>query len=180
MKEGKKEDGKKPRKVRLHACLALSLSRSMLIPSEIKRFDDPLLKIIEFRIMRDLSEPPTIVRREHRPTDAVLYLTPVPEVLHDDTKREEILWNFIRLDDEKKRLTLSQNPHFYGDLPTSPIGSAGKFRTTAILENWHAHHSESICVLTNTLGRVFLELDRPPRAFDNVLDMNGSFIFKSW
>jgi hypothetical protein len=73
MKEGKEKDGKKPQKVRLHPCLALSFSRSILIPSEIKRFDDPLLKVIEFRIMKDFSEPePTIVRREHQPADPVL------------------------------------------------------------------------------------------------------------
>jgi hypothetical protein len=74
-KDGKEKDGKKPRKVRLHPYLALSFSRLMLIPSEFKRYDDPLLKVIAFRIMRDLSEPqPTIVRREYRPADAFPYI----------------------------------------------------------------------------------------------------------
>ena len=33
---------------------------------------------------------------------------------------QEILWNFSRFKDPKKRLTLRENPHFYAELPTSP------------------------------------------------------------
>jgi len=102
----------------------------------------------------------------------------VPEELNNDSKLEEILWNFSRFDPER-RLTLSQNPHFYNDLPTSSKQNWKEFNATATQENWHAYHTEPICVLTNTPGRVYLELCRNPRAFDNVWNANGTLIFKS-
>ena len=105
-------------------------------------------------------------------------LIPVPEELNNDSKLEEILWNFSRFDPER-RLTLSQNPHFYNDLPTSSKQNWKEFNATATQENWHAYHTKPICVLTNTPGRVYLELCRNPRAFDNVWSANGTLIFKS-
>ena len=108
------------------------------------------------------------------------YLILVTEVLNNDSKIEEILWNFSRFDHER-RLTLSQNPHFYNDLPASSNANWGEFNTDATQENWHAYQTEPvpICVLTNTPGRVFLELCRKPRAFDNVWTANETLVFKS-
>jgi hypothetical protein len=101
----------------------------------------------------------------------------VPEVLRNDAKLQEVLWNFIRFD-PNRRLTLSQNPHFYNHLPASSSGNWGKLDAKATEENWHTHHAVPICVLTNSTGRVFLELGPIPRAYDNVWDMNDTFIFK--
>jgi len=78
------------------------------------------------------------------------------------------------------RLTLSQNPHFYDDLPTPLNDKWGEFTADATEENLHNYNpTNPICVLTNIPGRVFLELCRDPRAFDNVWDKNGTLIFKS-
>jgi len=103
----------------------------------------------------------------------------VPEVLNDDSKLQEILWNFSRFPLES-RLTLSQNPHFYNPLPTPSNANWGEFNANATQENWHTNHTEPICVLTNTSGRVFLELCRNPQAFDIVWNAaNETLIFKS-
>ena len=52
----------------------------------------------------------------------------VPEVLGDNPSLQEILWNFSRFKDKKKRLTLSENPYFYAELPTSSGAYGGSFR----------------------------------------------------
>jgi len=113
--------------------------------------------------MKNLTDPqPTIVR----------------QVLNNDSKLQEILWNFSRFDHER-RLTLSQNPHFYDHLPTSPNANWSEFDSQATEENWPTNHTQPIYVLTNIPGRVFLELGPNPRAFDNVWNTNGALIFKS-
>jgi hypothetical protein len=104
----------------------------------------------------------------------------VSEVLNNNSKLEEILWNFSRFP-RKSRLTLLENPHFYNDLPASSDVNWGEFNANATQENWHGSSCDTkpICVLTNTPGRVFLELCRKPRAFDNVWNANDTLIFKS-
>jgi len=141
--EGAKEKDKKPRKLQRH--------------------EDPSSKIIEFHIMKDLTDPqPTIVR----------------QVLNNDSKLQEILWNFSRFPLDS-RLTLSQNPHFYDHLPPSSNANWGELNANATQENWHTYHTKPICVLTNAPSRVFLELCGNPRAFDNVWNADETLIFKS-
>jgi len=120
-----------------------------------------------------------LVGRE-RSTDPFcsLRLIRVPEELNNDSKLREILWNFSRFDPER-RLILSQNPHFYNHLPTSPNANWSEFDSNSTEENWHTNHTQPIYVLTNTPGRVFLELGPNPRAFDNVWNTNETLIFKS-
>jgi hypothetical protein len=48
------------------------------------------------------------------------YLILVSEFLSDRPSIQEILWNFSRFKDEKMRLTLRENPHFYTRLPMLP------------------------------------------------------------
>lgn len=105
------------------------------------------------------------------------YLIPAPEVLNNNSKLEEILWNFSRFD-PGRRLTLSQNPHFYNYLPTSSNANWKEFNATATQENWHTYPTEPIRVLTNIPGRMFLELSGDRRAFDNAWNANGTLIFK--
>jgi hypothetical protein len=100
-----------------------------------------------------------------------------PEVLNNDSKLQEILWNFSRFNPER-RLALSQSPHFY-HLPTLPNVKWSEFNYRATEENWHTSHTQPIYVLTNTPGRVYLELGRNPWAFDNVWNTNETLIFKS-
>ena len=95
------------------------------------------------------------------------------EEITNHLKEQEILWNFSRCDEN--HLTLAKNPHFYRCLPhTSPNATRNEF-TLPIEHNWHAN---PIYVLTNIPGRIFLECDRYPRAFDNVWQINGILVFK--
>ena len=52
----------------------------------------------------------------------------VAEVLGDDPSLQEILWNFSRFKDAKKRLTLSENPYFYAEFPTLSGADGRSFR----------------------------------------------------
>jgi hypothetical protein len=103
----------------------------------------------------------------------------VAEALNNDSKLQEVLWNFNRYPPDR-RLTLSQSPHFYNRLPTSPNANLPEFETKATDENWHSYHTQPIFyVLTNAPGRVFLDVGQTPRAFDNVWNMSETLIFKS-
>jgi len=136
--------------------------KKLLVWKPQQRRDDPQLMIVQFCIMSDLTDPqPTIVRQE----------------LHNDSTLQEILWNFCRFGPER-RLILSQNPHFYNHLPRSNTNWR-EFDTRATVENWHTNYPQPIFVLTNTPGRVFLELGRYPRAFDNVWNTKETLVFKS-
>lgn len=97
------------------------------------------------------------------------------EVLSPKSTLQEILWNFSRFQD-KRRLTLKQNPHFYKHLNLPPLREAysGDFQTEPI----DSFQDAKICVLTDGPGRVFLETDQNSRAFGNVWEPNGAMIFK--
>ncbi len=88
----------------------------------------------------------------------------------------EILLNFSRFKG-KRRLTLAQNPHFYGDLPTSDS-------PTRYVAGFNSHPTDcytgTIYVVTNNSRRVFLEFGETRQAFDNVSVANNTLIFKGW
>src|SRR5258707_6905172 len=111
----------------------------------------------------------------------------MPELLGQSSNRNEILWNFSRLRDQK-RLTLKDNPQFYGELPKSPEEYEGRFETHPIETLQH----EEINVLTdnpNLTGRVFLEMDKTHKrrqTFGNtwapnneIIIFKGSYFFHS-
>ena len=101
-------------------------------------------------------------------------------VLGPRSDLSEVLWKFSRLKDEKKRLILEQNPHFYKVLPTLPEAYGGKFRMDPIgrLETFR-HERISVLVDNPGLaGRVFLETAREVRAFGNVWVPKDAIIFK--
>jgi hypothetical protein len=75
----------------------------------------------------------------------------VPEVLGDNPSLQEILWNFSRFKDEKKRLTLSENPYFYAQLPTSPGAYGVSFRLDPT-EDFRS--TNEFYVLTDSTGPV--------------------------
>ena len=80
----------------------------------------------------------------------------MPVMLGPHSDLSEVLWKFSRFKDEKKRLTLKQNPHFYERLPISPKTYGGEFRMDPIQTFQH----ERISVLIDNpgrAGRVFLE-----------------------
>jgi hypothetical protein len=101
-------------------------------------------KIVDFLLHKSLTdENPTIVRRERDFSRSLMASDPIPEVLTESSDLNEILWNFIRLNDEK-RLTLKDNPHFYEMLPTSAYIYDGNFRIDPIENFHHEIHQERI------------------------------------
>jgi hypothetical protein len=102
-------------------------------------------------------------------------LIPVPEVLSDSPSLQEILWNFSRFKDEKQRLTLRKNPHFYIELPTSPeeYGDSVKIDPT---EDFR--YSNKFYVLTDKPEPVYIMTDQVSQLFGKLWCPKNSFIFK--
>ena len=103
------------------------------------------------------------------------YLIPVPEVLSDSPSLQEILWNFCRFKDEKQRLTLRDNPHFYTKLPTLPeeYGDTLKIDPT---EDFR--HANKFYVLTDKPELVHIVTDRFSRSYGNIWCPQNAIIFK--
>jgi hypothetical protein len=104
-------------------------------------------------------------------------LSPVSEALSSSTGDwvlPEILWNFSHFND-KRRLRLAQNPHFYEALPASSGAYGGGFRSQPT-----ELYKGTIYVITNTSRRVFLEFDGKLRVFDHVSVVNNTLIFRGW
>jgi len=132
---------------------------NMKKPRNISR--DHAMSVVEFHILSTLpDERPTVVLQ-------ALNCSPGNSVL------PEILLNFSRFKG-KRRLTLAQNPHFYGDLPTSDS-------LTRYVAGFNSQPTDcytgTIYVVTNNSRRVFLEFGETRRAFDNVSVANNTLIF---
>jgi hypothetical protein len=99
----------------------------------------------------------------------------VPEVLSDSPSLQEILWNFSYFKDEKQRLTLRRNPHFYTELPTSPeaYGDSIKIDPTEDFQ-----HADEFYVLTDKPEPVYIMTDRVSRSFGNIWCPKIAVIFK--
>lgn len=101
----------------------------------------------------------------------------MPVMLSPHPDLSEVLWIFSYLKDERKRLTLKQNPHFYERLPTLPEAYGKEFRMSPI----KTYQYERISVLIDNpdhTGRVFLETAHRTRTFGNVWAENNCIIFK--
>jgi hypothetical protein len=134
---------------------------------------------VEFLIHESLPDKsPTSVNRKRRLCRIrSCYLMPIPEVLCEQSGLGEILWNFSRSKDEKKRLRLRQHPQFYETLPTLPKEYGAEFRR----DPTETFLVEKVCVLMDkrsSAGRVFLETARNKRAFGNAWIPNNAIIFK--
>ena len=102
-------------------------------------------------------------------------MTPFLEELCKGSRLTEILWNFARYNDGR-RLTLSQNPHFYKDLPRNKNAYRDDFQWDPT-EDFLG--STGIYVLTDRWpGRVYLESDQNARAFGNVWAPSKAIVFK--
>jgi hypothetical protein len=106
----------------------------------------------------------------------------VSEALIGTSELPDILWIFSHFTPKPKKpkdprdkryLTLAQNPHFYDDLPIFPTSFVDTFKTRPTEEYQGAIH-----VLTNNERRVFLDLGKKRRTFDNVWKANNILIFK--
>jgi hypothetical protein len=105
------------------------------------------------------------------------YLIPVPEVISNNPSLQEILWNFSRFKDKKKRLTLKDNPHFYSDLPTSPDVYDDNF---IIYPTEDFRHADEFYVLTDKPKPVHIMTDRDSQTFGNFWCPKNAIIFKGW
>jgi hypothetical protein len=88
----------------------------------------------------------------------------VPEVLSDSPSLREILWNFSRFKDEKQRLTLRQNPHFYAELPTSLEAYRDSIKIDPTED---FQHDDEFYVLTDNPEPVYIMTDQVLRSFGN-------------
>lgn len=95
------------------------------------------------------------------------------EALSSTSDLSDILWNFSHFEDDR-RLTLAQNPQFYGGT-TFPTIYMPAFIAQPVEEYQNLN---MIYVLTNSERRVFLDLGQNRRIFDNVWKMNNTLIFK--
>jgi hypothetical protein len=103
------------------------------------------------------------------------YLIPVPVLLSNNPSLQEILWNFSRFKDEKHRLTLRNNPHFYAELPTSPE-AYGDSVTIDPTEDFR--HTDECYVLTDKTEFVYIMTDQVLQIFGNFWCLNNAIIFK--
>jgi hypothetical protein len=99
----------------------------------------------------------------------------VPEVLSDSPSLQEILWNFSRFKDRKKRLTLRENPHFYTELPTSPEAFGESVKIDPIKDFGHAN---KFYVLIDNPELVYIMADRVLESSGNFWCPKNAIIFK--
>ena len=94
-------------------------------------------------------------------------------MLGEKTGLEEILWNFGRLQGDR-RITLKQNPRFYNGL-RSACEYSNDFENEPIEHFWDA---TEIWVLPDERNPVFLEMASKKRAFGNFWVPADAIIFK--
>ncbi|KAH9046545.1 hypothetical protein EDB84DRAFT_656871 [Lactarius hengduanensis] len=90
----------------------------------------------------------------------------------------EILWNFSRYKG-RARVTLEQSPHFYLRCPADESAYTPTFRRRPLQDPSGAlEHNDTVYVLFDRPGRVFLDIEHKPRIFGNVWFLNGCLIFR--
>ncbi|KAH9020084.1 hypothetical protein EDB85DRAFT_1896355 [Lactarius pseudohatsudake] len=141
--------------------------------------------MIKFVLLRSplaaLHDPETvIVRRKHRFMNVVNLdnLIHAPEMLSTKPPLSEILWNFSRYKD-RARITLEQNPHFYSSLPVDESAYTPMFKCHPLGDlSLALKPHDTVYVLVDRPGHVFLETEGGSRRFGNVWMLNGTLIFK--
>ena len=98
-------------------------------------------------------------------------------MLSDSPSLQEILWNFSRFKDEKKRLTLRDNPHFYAELPTSPEAYGDG---VIINPTKNFRHANKFYVLTDKPEPVYVMTNRVLRPSGNFWCPNNVIIIKGF
>ena len=99
----------------------------------------------------------------------------MPEVLSNRPSLQEILWNFSRFKDQKRRLTLEDNPHFYSELPTSLEAYTDGLEIDPTEDFWHA---DEFYVLTDKPEPLSIVTDRGSQTFGNFWRPQRAIIFK--
>ena len=90
----------------------------------------------------------------------------------------EILWNFSRYED-RARITLEQNPHFYLHCPVDESEYTPMFQYRSLQgPSLALEHNGTVYVLLDGPIHVFLDIERNLRIFGNVWSLNSVLIFK--
>ena len=87
----------------------------------------------------------------------------------------DILWDFYRLRDPKKRLTLMDNPHFYAKLPKSQEEYESSIEIDPTEDLWQA---DKFYVLTDRQELVYIMTDQVTLTFGNFWRSENALIFK--
>ena len=103
------------------------------------------------------------------------YLIHVPVKLNRSPSIQEILWNFNCLEDEKQRLTLKDNPHFYAELPTSSEAYGDSVQIDPTEDFWH---DDEFYVLTDKPEVVHIKTGQVSQFFGNFWCPQDAIIFK--
>ena len=101
----------------------------------------------------------------------------MPEVLSNRPSLQEILWNFSRFKDEKQRLTLGDNPHFYSELPTSLEAYVDSLEIDPTDDFWHA---DEFYVLTDKPEPLYIVTDWGAQTFGDFWRPQNAIIFKGF
>ena len=104
-------------------------------------------------------------------TDSCAELLPV-----NDLSCQNVLWNFYRIKDTKKRLTLMDNPHFYAELPKSQEIYEHRIETDPVKDLWQLH--EFFYILTDRQELVYIMTDQVTLTFGNFWRSKKALIFK--
>ncbi|KAH9018838.1 hypothetical protein EDB84DRAFT_636918 [Lactarius hengduanensis] len=123
--------------------------------------------MIKFVLLRSplvaLHDPETVIVRQMLSTKPPL---------------SEILWNFSRYKD-RARITLEQNPHFYSSLPVDESAYTPIFKRHPLGDlSLALKPHDTVYVLVDRPGHMFLETEGGSRRFGNVWMLNGTLIFK--
>jgi hypothetical protein len=114
---------------------------------------DRSLRVVRFQILRSLPDlhPNPIVAKQ---------------ALVSSFELADILWNLIIVhdDNDDRRLSVAQNPHFYLNLPTLVNGT---YQGKPVAE-LSRPYPDTIYVLTNNERRIYLEFGEMRRTFDHV------------
>ena len=93
----------------------------------------------------------------------------------------EIIWVFSRLEGRASaHFTLEKNFQFYLDLPANEGAFGPRFvkDSTKRFPFLRQDDSDTVYVLVDRPGRIFLEAKHRRRIFGNVWTLNGTLIFK--
>ena len=140
---------------------------------------------INFILLRSplvaLHDPETvIVSRERRLMSIDFLHMLIPSILETLSARpsfSEILWSFSRLEG-RARITLEQNPHFYSSLPEDESAFTPIFTFQPLGDLSVLKPRDTVYVLVDKPGCVFVQSKGEMRRFGNVWALNGTLIFK--
>ena len=133
-------------------------------------------RVIKFHLLRSLPDPhPIIVKRGRHVICLSQVLIFVSERLSNNPSLQEILWKFCRFKDEKNRLTLKDNPHFYPKLPTSPDAYGDSFKIEPADDFRRANE---FYILTDNPELVYIMTNDVPQFFGNFWCPQNAIIFK--